>query len=237
VTNITIRNDITVKLIDVMGSDSGVVAAAKVSTQGAASEECLNQEANLGLINFLMRNRHGTPFEHNSMTFLIEAPIMVFREFHRHRIGWSYNEESARYKQLDGTFYIPADTRPLVQEGKPGHYVFVEGTVEQQQIVWRGLFESYAKSYQTYLDLLEQGIAKEIARACLPVAIFSSMYATCNTRSLMAFLSLRTKDERATFPSFPMHEIAMVGNAMEGYFAEQFPAVYHAYNEAGRVCP
>lgn len=258
----TIRNDVTVKLIQHMGDDRAVIAAARVSTKGIDSEaaffgtEGVTAEAS-GLINFLMRNRHGTPFEHNAMTFLIEAPIMVFREFHRHRIGWSYNEESARYKQLDPTFYIPAGDRALVQEGKPGHYIYVPGTFEQHQRVIAELVKSYRTAYTAYVQMLELGIAKEVARACLPVAIFSSMYATCNTRSLMAFLSLRTKREawdnyadieggddlnelnagRAKFPSFPMREIEMVAEGMEAEFKRLFPLTFAAYETSGRVCP
>lgn len=260
--SLTIRNDVTVELMQSMGSDSAIVAAARVSTKGIGSAEPFYDEIQTsaegaGLINFLMKNRHGTPFEHNAMTFLIEAPIMVFREFHRHRIGWSYNEESGRYKQLDPTFYVPAGDRPLVQEGKPGHYIYVPGTLEDHQDVNRALVESYKVSYTMYEGMLNRGIAKEVARACLPVAIFSSMYATCNARSLMAFLSLRTKRDlwdhyadiegggnlnelnagRALFPSFPMQEIAMVAEKMEAHFAERFPITYEAYNMNGRVSP
>ncbi|GAA3042274.1 hypothetical protein GCM10020000_21500 [Streptomyces olivoverticillatus] len=65
-----------------------------------------------------MRDRHGSPFEHNSMTFFISAPIFVFREFMRHRVGWSYNEESGRYRELEPVFYVPGESRKLVQEGR-----------------------------------------------------------------------------------------------------------------------
>src|ERR1700733_15822278 len=100
-----------------------VVAAARVSTVGVyAKEDRLVSE---GLINYLMKNPHGTPFEHNMFCFFLHVPIFVPREFMRHRIGWSFNEESGRYKELDGTFYIPARTRDLKQRGKPGHYDYV----------------------------------------------------------------------------------------------------------------
>ena len=87
-----------------------------------------------GLINFLMRDRHGTPFEHSSMTFYVQAPIFVFREFMRHRIA-SYNEESGRYRELRPVFYVPGPQRRLRQQGKPGHYEFVDGTPEQLELV------------------------------------------------------------------------------------------------------
>lgn len=220
-----------------MGSDAAIVAAAKVSTKGAASAEAFDEVAGGGLIGFLMRNRHGTPFEHNAMTFLISAPIFVFREFHRHRIGWSYNEESGRYKQLDPVFYVPGSDRKLVQVGKPGHYTFVPGTDEQLIDQAERMCGVYKAAYTAYEEGLEAGIAREVARAVLPVAIYSSMYATCNARSLMAFLSLRTKDESATFPSFPQREIEMVAEKMEDHFARLFPVTHGAFQANGRVCP
>ena len=103
---IQFRDDVTVELIDSMASDLSVVRSAKVSTVGDLSTLESDAEKSAGLINFLMRDRHGTPFEHNSMTFFVSAPIFVFREFHRHRIA-SYNEESGRYKNLQPVFYVP----------------------------------------------------------------------------------------------------------------------------------
>src|SRR5271155_4786857 len=101
--SVQFRSDISVDLVKASAQDSDVVWAARVSTVGEASIEARDQdpERNAGLIRYLMRDRHGTPFEHNSMTFLVSAPIFVFREFMRHRVGWSYNEESARYRQLE----------------------------------------------------------------------------------------------------------------------------------------
>ncbi len=182
-----------------------------------------------------MRNRHGTPFEHNAMTFLISAPIFVFREFHRHRIGWSYNEESGRYKQLDPVFYIPGADRALVQVGKPGHYTYVPGADGQLFDQVERMIAAYHAAYDAYEAALEAGIAREVARAVLPVATFSSMYATCNARSLMAFLSLRTKREGSTFPSFPQREIEMVAEKMEAEFARLFPITHAAFDQHGRA--
>jgi thymidylate synthase (FAD) len=237
--SIKIRNDVSARLMEAMGGDDSIVAAARVSTIGVRSESYLGVDAeeSSGLINYLMRNRHGTPFEHNAMTFLVEAPIAVFREFHRHRIGWSYNEESGRYKQLEPVFYIPGEDRNLVQQGKPGEYYFIPGTPAQYKEMQDDMATSFATSYATYARMLHHGIAKEVARGVLPVYIFSSMYATCNARSLMAFLSLRTKDVRSTFPSFPMREIEMVAEQMEATFAELLPITYAAFCKHGRVCP
>jgi thymidylate synthase (FAD) len=226
----------TTELVDYMGSDGSVLQAMLVSTQGS---DALKQESDnsFGRINFLMKNRHGTPFEHNSMTFYIEAPIFVFREFHLHRIGWSYNEMSGRYKELEPVFYAPALARPLIQVGKPGHYTFEAGSQVQSHAAFNELADSYQQSYVAYQSILGHGIAKEVARACLPVGIYSSMFATCNARSLMAFLSLRTKEEGSTFPSYPQYEIEQVARDMEEVFRKKFPLTYKAFVENGRVAP
>lgn len=234
---LTIRCDMTTELVDVMGSDASIIKAMLVSTMGEEVIRLQDSDATYGRINFLMKNRHGTPFEHASMTFFIEAPIFVFREFHRHRVGWSYNEVSGRYRQLDPTFYVPAADRPLVQVGKPGAYEFVAGEWEQHQLTVDALSRSYRQAYQTYESLLEANVAKEVARACLPVATYTAMFATCNPRSLMHFLGLRTKHDLAKFPSYPQHEIEMVAQGMEEAFAHLFPLTYKAFCLNGRVAP
>ncbi|GAA3041672.1 FAD-dependent thymidylate synthase [Kitasatospora albolonga] len=233
------RDDVTVQLVRSAAADSDVIWAARVSTAGEQSLEALAQdpEKSAGLINFLMRDRHGTPFEHNSMTFFISAPIFVFREFHRHRSGWSYNEESGRYRNLEPVFYVPGADRKLVQQGRPGRYEFVDGTPEQQSLVNERMEEAYRASYTAYQEMLEAGVAREVARAVLPVGLFSSMYATCNARSLMHFLSLRTKKENATVPSFPQREIEMVAEGMEAAWAELMPLTHAAFEKHGRVAP
>lgn len=490
--DIEVKNHVEVKLISSVGNDSSVVAAARVSTEGVESLDYLQDGEGKGLINFLMKNRHGTPFEHNSFTFFVSAPIFVFREFHRHRIGWclagdtevwgetisensgrtlnkrtikemydrwhagvtdingrtrilpscknftvrtldektgkfilskvidiyangtkkvvrvetehgeslkasldhavwtqdgwrklgelsvgdyiarngkvaisefrqtppalrsgigvwtsmqrnslikavdtcyickeifdktdleldhivpvvadlelalsvsnlapvcspchklktsseqslaergttagvvwtqiiaiddageeetydlelegpnrgfvanglvvhnSYNEESGRYKELEPVFYIPARDRNLIQVGKTGEYQFLPGTDEQYELMRCGHFKVAEFSYENYQRQLDAGIAKEVARMSLPLNIFSSMYATCNARSLMAFLSLRTNREDATFPSKPQREIEMVAEAFEFDFARLLPLVHETFNANGRVTP
>jgi len=221
----------TVELINSMASDEAVAMSARVSS-GTDGDE----QKDAGLINYLMRDRHGSPFEHNAFTFRIEAPIFVFREFMRHRIA-SYNEESGRYKQLDPVFYVPAPERALVQVGKVGAYEFVDGgpglTVKTQA----SLIHSSEDSYKHYLFLIDNGVAKEVARMALPVNIYSSMYVTMNARSLMNFLSLRTKDKDSTYPSFPQREIEMVAEQMEVFFAEKMPVTHKTFVKNGRVAP
>lgn len=233
------RSDVTVELVKSSASDNDVIWAARVSTAGEQSIEAVHEDParSTGLVNYLMRERHGSPFEHNSMTFLVSAPIFVFREFHRHRIGWSYNESSARYRELEPVFYVPAPERRLVQEGKTGHYVFVDGTPEQYDTVVTATKQACETAYRAYQRMLRAGVAREVARGVLPVATYSSMYATCNARSLMAFLSLRTKREDSTFPSYPQREIEMVAELMEAEWARLMPITHAAFDRNGRVSP
>ncbi len=226
------RSNMTVELVQSMGSDEAVVLAARVSTK----TESVDATKDAGLINYLMRDRHGSPFEHNAFTFYIEAPIFVFREFQRHRIA-SYNEESARYKQLEPVFYVPNLERKLIQKGKPGAYKFELGDLSHLTAVYRSTYEANKSAYAEYQKMLDAGVAREVARGVLPVNIYSSMYVTMNARSLMNFLSLRTDREENLFPSFPQREIEMVAEQMETIFAERMPITYDCFNKNGRVAP
>lgn len=247
---IVFRSDVTVELVRSSAHDSDVLFAARVSTQGEqtleAAQEAISPENGgdaenpdkraRGLINYLMRDRHGSPFEHNSMTFYVQAPIFVFREFMRHRIA-SYNEESGRYRELNPVFYVPAPERNLLQVGKPGAYSFEPGTVEQVALVAAETRAQSTAAFEAYQRMLDAGVAREVARIILPLNIYSSMYVTLNARSLMNFISLRTKREGSLFPSFPQREIEMAAEQIEDHFAELMPLTYAAFNGNGRVAP
>jgi len=235
---IIFRSDMTVELVKASASDADVIWAARVSTAGEQSLEEIGEDParSAGLINYLARERHGSPFEHTSMTFFISAPIFVFREFMRHRIA-SYNEESGRYRELSPVFYIPNADRKLIQIGKAGAYTFVDGTKEQLEITEVAMKESYILAYQQYQVMLDAGIAREVARAVLPVGLYSSMYVTMNARALMNFLSLRTAREGSHFPSYPQREIEMVAEKMEVEFARLMPLTHAAFDKSGRVTP
>lgn len=234
---IIFKSDVDCKLIDYMGDDFAVIRSMLVSTRSILVNEQVEPESVKGRINFLMKNRHGTPFEHGSLTFVISTPIFVIRELHRHRIGFSYNEESGRYKELDPVFYVPSPDRNLVQTGKPGAYNFEPGNEWQQKVVAGHITEASRKSYGFYQSMLKEGIAKEVARMVLPVNIYSSQYVTCNPRSLMSFLSLRQQHDDARYPSKPMKEINMLADKMETYFAALYPVTHAAYVANGRVAP
>jgi thymidylate synthase (FAD) len=235
---INFRSDVTVELVKASASDSDVIWAARVSTAGENSLDDVDSDASRseGLINYLARERHGSPFEHTSMTFFISAPIFVFREFMRHRIA-SYNEESGRYRELRPNFYVPSKERKLVQIGKAGSYTFIDGTDEQYETTVRAIKESCTVAYENYKKMLDAGVAREVARAVLPVGLYSSMYVTMNARALMNFLSLRTSREGSHFPSYPQREIEMVAEKMEQYFATLMPLTHGAFEKSGRVAP
>lgn len=227
------KSDFPVELIQFTGGDDFVIGAAKVSTKGWDS---LPSDESSGLIRFLMSNRHGSPFEHGLFTWRISAPIFVWREFMRHRIA-SYNEESGRYKQLDGVFYVPPNFRAIKQEGKPGHYTYVVGSDTQYEFMHEHIVGSSKNSYAAYLFMLEQNIAKEVARMVLPVNIYSTAWVSMNPRGLMNFLSLRTKHEGSAFPSYPMWEISVVAEKMDVDFQHAMPLTYKAFRDNGSVCP
>jgi thymidylate synthase (FAD) len=235
---IEFRSDVTVELVRASAQDSDVVFAARVSTVGEASVEDVDSDAerSAGLIRYLMRERHGSPFEHNSMTFFVQAPIFVWREHMRHRIA-SYNEESGRYRELRPIFYVPDRERAVVQAGKPGAYEFHPGSPEQYELIDQAVRESCEVAYAQYKRMLDAGIAREVARMVLPVTIYSSAYVTMNARALMNFLSLRRKAEGSTYPSYPQREIEMVAEAYEEHLARLMPITHEAFIAAGRVAP
>jgi thymidylate synthase, flavin-dependent len=233
-------SDVDVRMIigETTATDMAVVNAARVSTLGETTVNAeLSPERVKGLINFLMRDRHGTPFEHTPMTFFVKAPIFVAREFMRHRVGWSYNEESGRYKELQPDFYVPGPDRLLQQVGKAGRYQFEPGTERQRMLVANSLPQVYEYAYHAYQEMLDDGVAREVARMVLPVGMFTSFYATCNARSLMHFLGLRTIHEEAKIPSFPQREIAMVAEKMEELWAGVMPLTHAAFTANGRISP
>jgi thymidylate synthase (FAD) len=235
-------SDVKVELVKHSASDDDVVFAARVSTQGERSLDrhsgfsMEEVEKKAGLINYLMRDRHGSPFEHSVFTFYVKAPIFVWREHMRHRMA-SYNEESGRYRVLEPEFYIPDNQRKLLQIGKPGAYTFEEGSPEQIAVTMANYRRTCKEAYLGYEEMIRHGVAREVARGVLPVTIYSSAYVTINARSLMNFLSLRRSVEGQRFPSFPQREIEMVAEKYEEIFQELMPLTHKAFIENGRVSP
>lgn len=214
-------------LVDSCTSDLSVVNAARISFDNEYPEL---KEGDDKLINFLLRNHHGTPFEHGYFKFRVEAPIFTFREHHRHRVGHSYNEMSGRYTKLEPKFHLPERAR--VQEGKPGHYIYVEHEPDSRltQILHDNLIDAYETCWARYNDLLNHGIAKEQARECLPVGIYTKMIWSCNPRSLMHFLGLRAEKSA-------QKEIQSVAYTAEDALKTLMPITYESFNNNGRVAP
>lgn len=149
----------------------------------------------------------------------------------------SYNEESGRYRELAPVFYVPTADRKLQQTGKAGRYHFEPGTLDQASLVDAASRRIARIAYSAYQQMLASGVAREVARMVLPLSIYSSAYVTMNARALMNFLSLRTTNESATYPSFPQREIEMVAQGMEDVWITLMPLTHAAFHDAGRVAP
>jgi thymidylate synthase (FAD) len=215
-----------VRLDDVMASDLSVVNGARVSF--ARRKEDLD-DSDVGLIKFLMRERHASPFEHSVFRFHIRCPIFVAREWMRHR--WSsFNEFSLRYAKATEDFYVPAAEDVRSQVGKPGAYTFETVEPELAEHTRDALREVYEHAYATYERLVEAGVAREVARSVLPVGAYTEFYWTVNARSLMNFVSLRASETA-------QREIRRYAEAVERFLEQHMPITYAAFVASGRVSP
>jgi thymidylate synthase (FAD) len=215
-----------VRLDEAMADDRSVVNSARVSF-GVRKDEL--DEADRGLIRFLLRERHGTPYEHNAFRFHVRCPIFVAREWMRHRQG-SFNELSGRYAEIPESFYVPAAADVRTQVGKPGAYRFEQVDDERAERTRDAIEDSYRAAYATYRRMLDDGIAREVARSVLPVGINTEFYWTVNARSLMNFLSLRNAETA-------QREIRRYAEAVEQLFATRMPLTHAAFVDGGRVAP
>ena len=179
----------SVQLVDSVGDDTGIVNAARVSF-GKRIDSIEDKDRKL--IKYLLEHDHGTPFEHNSLTYLVKCPIFVARQWMRHRIA-SFNEISARYVEVKEEFYFPSKFRK-------------QSTNNRQASIDEGLgcgYEEHSKvvftkamkdSFKHYQELLKAGVCREQARAVLPLATYTEYYFTCNLRALLHFIKLRDHD-------------------------------------------
>jgi thymidylate synthase (FAD) len=215
-----------VRLDGALADDLSVVNGARVSFARRKTEL---DDSDAGLIRFLMRDRHGTPFEHNAFRFHVRCPIFVAREWFRHRVG-SFNEFSMRYARATDDFYLPAPEDVRSQVGKPGAYSFEPVSDELAEATREELQAVYEHAYATYERLVEQGVARELARAALPVGAYTEFFWTVNARSLMNFVSLRAAETA-------QREIRRYADAVERFFEERMPITYEAFVANGRVAP
>src|ERR1700745_1154815 len=215
-----------VRLDDAMASDLSVVNGARVSFARHKDEMDASDE---GLIRFLMRDRHGSPLEHNAFRFHIRCPIFVAREWFRHRIG-SFNEFSMRYAKATDDFYVPEPEDVRTQVGKPGAYSFEPVSDELAEETREEIEALYREAYATYARLVEKGVARELARAVIPVGAYTQFYWTVNARALMNFVSLRNAE-------FAQLEIRRYAEAVETFFAQRMPVTHAAFVSQCRVAP
>lgn len=208
-----------------LASDLAVVNGARVSFNQESDEMSERDE---GLIRFLIRERHGSPFEHGYFRFLVKAPLFVVREHHRHRAGHSYNEWSGRYSKMDAEFYVPDNVR--TQIGKPGSYSFEPVEDDVRESTRREIEENAERAFEAYERMLEQGVAKEMARTVLPLSTYTKYYWSCNPRSLMHFCGLRNHENA-------QYEIRQYAAAAETFLERLMPITHAAFAANDRRAP
>ena len=216
-TEIKLRSNMGVTLIDHMGSDRMVAEAARVSTLGLDN----NREKYVGLVRALMRDKHWSPFMHPQMTIAFEVPLFVRSQLVTH-YSLARSEFSMRYSEARPEFWVPTEDRPLVQVGKALDYRREMGTEQQaKQVAWH-LKDVARSAWESYEMMLENGIAAEVARTVLPQSTYTTLWLTGNLRSWLSFLDNRM-DPHAQW------ETQEVGTKVAEIFAERFPVTYEAY--------
>jgi thymidylate synthase (FAD) len=216
-----------VRLVDSMGDDVSIVRAARVSYDAAwrAGED---QGSDTRLINYLWKNHHTSPFEAVTFTFEVKAPIFVFRQWHRHRT-WSFNELSARYRELPEEFYVP-DPALIGEQAKDNKQARVISHGEADERPDRAteallLRDHCEAAFLLYRQLLGAGWPRELARSVLPVNTYSHMFATVDLLNLLKFLTLRCH-------SHAQYEIRVYAEAMLALIREVVPVAAKAWENA-----
>ncbi|MFN8509184.1 MAG: FAD-dependent thymidylate synthase [Deinococcaceae bacterium] len=210
----------SVELIQYVGDDAGIAKAARVSF--ANDRNTTEPERDFKLIKYLLQHGHGSPFEHNLLTFRVTCPIFVDRQWVRHRIGVSKNEESGRYIELQERCYIPQNFRRQAEKNRQAS-VEDTGTLDQESATtlykqaWRHAFE-------TYTQLLAMGVAREQARGILPLSLYTSSYYTFNVRSLLHFLELRDHEGA-------QYEMQLYAKSLCRLAEPLFPLTFQAWRE------
>lgn len=214
------RNDIKVELVDHMGSDETIVRAARVSTQ--KDLEAAGTDKQKGLIRYLLRHGHMSPFEHTSVTVRVEAPLFVRDQWVRHRT-MSYSIKSLRFSvEENPEFYVANHQRPLVNRGSGAHPKLEHNNEDIDGLGY--LYNAYTKSaYQdslwSYQGMIRVGVAEELARAVLPTGLYTSFYVTANLRNWMQFLDKRIE----TVHNKPQWEIEQAAWQVEDILDDLFP--------------
>lgn len=261
---IIVRSHMTSEPIGGYGGDWLFVDAARVSSkhgEGSGPRE-IDTMKDRGLIEALIRQRHGSPFKHGLLVFYVEAPIFVFRELRTHWVNiyqielgsgeeggfrfresfedLNYSEASGRYRAFSPEFWIPEMDRPMFKGEK---FSPMAPKMEPapdfgtyQSVVTR-LVETYQREWDNYQVLLTQGVAPEVARAALGISVYSAMYMSMNPLAAMRLMTLRVASPDAKYPTYPQLETQRVVEPIEAYFAENFPVTYASFVANGRVAP
>ncbi len=216
-----------VRYIDSMGSDIRICEAARISYKSPSKGD----DADKKLLSFLWKNKHTSPFEMVKVTLNIKLPIFVMRQYVRHRMQ-NLNEVSARYTELPNEFYIPTKWRKQDDKNKQGSFVDADWDVPEEVLgrysrnQWQseGLKRHCENAYKYYQYLLDQGIAREMARMVLPINIYTEIYACWDLKNLLHFITLR-EDAHA------QAEIQEYGKAIKYICQELFPWTLEAYEK------
>jgi len=180
------------------------------------------------LLRFLYENKHSTPFEMAGLTIEVQAPIMVFREWHRHRVPFGYSEMSARYTPLPDFNYVPTVERLLMNSKTNKQAGTAAGAAQLNEIqaeMYRArLVTQYAGDELLYQDALAMGVPKELARVHLPVGRYSRMRATANLRGWLGFMTLRSA-------LGAQYEIRVYSDAVGDLIAKSFPRTWELFAE------
>ncbi len=220
-----------IRVIDYMGDDAAIVQAARVS-YGAGTKQVREDE---GLIRYLLRHRHTTPFEMCEIKFHVKLPMFVARQWIRHRTA-NVNEYSARYSLLDREFYVPAPEQLAAQStaNRQGRGDILEGEEAARALRW--LKDDAGQAFDHYETMLNedenapghdpeaQGLARELGRMILPLSTYTQWYWKCNLHNLLHFLALRA-DAHAQY------EIRVYADAMLKVVEKWVPAVFKAFSD------
>lgn len=212
-----------VRLVDHMGSDLSIARNARVSydAEWRAGED---KGSDSRLINYLYKNSHNTPFESVTFTFDVKAPIFVLRQWHRHRTQ-SYNELSARYRELPEEFYIP-EVEQITQQSADNKQMRTDEPHPMAETFRHLMQEQNEQAFRYYKHLIEQGCPRELARSVLPVGTYSHMFATMNLHNLFGFLRERLHEHA-------QYEIRVYAEAMLELIKPIVPVAVDAF-QAGR---
>jgi len=225
------------ELVQHLAHDQMVVNAAKVTRKKWKAWTLFDKDGTR-LIKYMMKNRHGTPFEHNYFQFRIVVPIFAQRDWMRHRVGHSFNEISTRWQEMDvNGVYEPDCLR--IQVGKAHEYLYEEFDADKTASTSEKLHHWYRRRYliraqkaglKRYRKMLDRGYAREQAMAALPMGTYTEFVWSCNARSLMHFLALRREKN-------VRKEIRLVCDQLEHYFRLAMPETHQAWVENGYVAP